>query len=157
MTDHSYSGWNLLVSWLPTEIGKPWRFQERKSWIRPVFAIYFTSLLIFVNLNFYLPAWMQGLYGIARSDLAIFTSTEAEELTPALVIVPSELWMSYGSLLELESPALDSPFIFPWSIGPRTDQALAEKYTGTRRIYHYYPEQEPGKFYTFSVPGYLIE
>lgn len=148
-----------LAGW-PTEIGKPWRFQEGKDWVRPVFAIGFTSLLIFVNLNFYLPVRMQGLqglYGIERSDLAIFTSTEAEELTPALVIVHSELWMSYGSLLELESPALDSPFIFAWSIGPRTDQALTEKYTGTRRIYHYYPDQEPGKFYTFPVPGYLIE
>jgi len=62
--------------------------------------------------------------------------------------------MSYGSLLELESPTLDSPFIFAWSIGPQTDQALVEKYTGTRRIFHYYPEQEPGKLYTFPVPEY---
>jgi len=100
---------------------------------------------------------LRGLYGIERSDLAIFTSSGAKELTPALVIVHSELWMSYGSLLELESPTLDSPFIFAWSIDPQTDQALVEKYTETRRIFHYYPEQEPGKLYAFPAPGYLIE
>ncbi len=97
------------------------------------------------------------MYGIERSDLAVFTSPEAEELTPALVIVHSDLWMPYGSLLELESPALDSPFIFAWSIGPRTDQELVEKYSETRLIFHYYPEQEPGKLHPFPVPGYLIE
>ncbi len=145
-----------LAGW-PTETGIPWRFRNGKNRVRPVFAICFTSLLIFINLYYYLPARMQGLhglYGIERSDLAVFASAEAEELTPALVIVHSELWMSYGSLLELESPALDSPFIFAWSICPRTDQALGEKYSESRSIFHYYPEQEPGKLYTFSVPGY---
>ena len=116
-----------------------------------------TALLIFVNLYFYIPARMQGLkglYTIERSDLLVFTSPEAHALTPALVIVHTDPWMSYGSLLELESPALDSPFIFAWSIGPRTDQALADHYRETRNVYHYYPEVEPAKLYTHPILGY---
>jgi hypothetical protein len=153
----------LGISWIAgwtTEPGNSRRYQDRWDRVRSVFIICCTSLLIIGNLYFYLPDRMQGLrglYGIERSDLAIFTSSGAKELTPALVIVHSEFWMSYGSLLELESPTLDSPFIFAWSIGPQTDQALVEKYTGTRRIFHYYPEQEPGKLYTFPAPGYLTE
>jgi hypothetical protein len=152
-------GITWLASWF-TGPANPWRDQEGWDRVRPVFIICCTSLLIFGNLYFHLPERileLKGLYGIDRSDLAVFTSPEAEEITPALVIVHSELWMPYGSLLELESPALDSPFIFAWSIGPRTDQELVEKYSETRLIFHYYPEQEPGKLHHFPVPGYLIE
>ncbi len=116
-----------------------------------------TAVLIFVNLYFYIPARMQGLkglYTIERSDLTVFTSPEAHALTPALVIVHTDPWMSYGSLLELESSALESPFIFAWSIGLRTDQALADHYSEVRNIYHYYPEVEPAKLYTHPVLGY---
>jgi hypothetical protein len=145
-----------LAGWF-TSPGNPWRIRGGWDRVQSVFIICCTTLLIFGNLYFYLPdriEELRGLYGIERSDLAVFTSSEAEELTPALVIVHSELWMPYGSLLELESPTLDSPFIFAWSIGPRTDQALAEKYTETRSVYHYYPEQKPGKLYTSPLPGY---
>ncbi len=119
-----------------------------------------TAVLVFVNLYFYIPTRMQGLkglYTIERSDLSVFTSLEAHGLTPALVIVHTDPWMSYGSLLELESPALDSPFIFAWSIGPRTDQALADHFDEVRTIYHYYPEIEPAKLYTYPALGYLGE
>jgi len=152
-------GITWLASWF-TGSANPWRYQGGWDRVRPVFIICCTSLLIFGNLYFHLPERileLKGLYGIERSDLAIFTSPEAEELTPALVIVHSERWMPYGSLLELESPTLDSPFIFAWSIGPRTDQELVEKYSETRLTFHYYPEQEPGKLHPFPVPGYLIE
>lgn len=149
-------GITWLAGWL-TGPGNPWRLKGGWDRVRSVFIVCCTSLLIFGNLYFYLPdriEELRGLYGIERSDLAVFTSASAEELTPALVIVHSELWMPYGSLLELESPTLDSPFIFAWSIGPRTDQALVEKYTENRSVFHYYPEQKPAKLYTSPVLGY---
>ena len=79
--------------------------------------------------------------------MAAFESAQAQELTPALVIVHSDAWMSYGSLLELESSTLDSPWIFAWSIGPDRDQQLAESYRDQRTIIHYYPDEEPLKLF----------
>jgi len=89
----------LGISWLAgwnTEPGNSRRYQDRWDRVRSVFIICCTSLLIFGNLYFYLPDRMQGLrglYGIERSDLAIFTLSGAKELTPALVIVHSEHYM----------------------------------------------------------------
>jgi hypothetical protein len=68
-------------------------------------------------------------------------------LTPALVIVHSERWMSYGALLELEDPRLTSPFIFAWSRGraDQADEAVAADFP-ERNLFHYYVD-EPGLFY----------
>ena len=118
------------------------------------------SLLIFVNLYFYLPArlgGLQGLYGIERADLKVFESPELFEYQPALIIVDAEDWMPYGSTLVLESPALDSPLIFAWSIGPKTDSRLREYYQGERNILYYYPDHEPGRLYTYPLAGSLLE
>lgn len=118
------------------------------------------SLLIFSNIYFYLPSrlgGLQGLYGIEREDLAVFESSELEEYLPALVIVDAEHWMPYGSTLVLESPSLDSPLIFAWSIGPKTDSKLAEFYQGERSILYYYPDRDPGRIYTYPIDGSLIE
>jgi len=118
------------------------------------------SLLIFSNIYFYLPARLgrlQGLYGIERGDLEIFASPEMEEYQPALVIVDAEDWMPYGSTLVLESPALDSPLIFAWSIGPKTDRRLRDYYQGERNILYYYPDRDPGRIYTYPLNGSLIE
>jgi hypothetical protein len=117
-------------------------------------------LLIFSNLYYYLPArlgGLKGLYGIERKDLVVFESPQVEEYLPALVIVDADRWMSYGSLLVLESPGLDSPLIFAWSIGPQTDGALVDYYHGERNILYYYPDREPGKLYTYPRNGSLIE
>jgi hypothetical protein len=105
-------------------------------------------LLVSYNLTFFLPGrlWeMQDLYTISRADLEPFLTQEAQALTPALIIVHSERWMSYGSLLELEDPRLTSPFIFAWSRGPQADQTLADDFP-ERNLFHYYVE-EPGRFY----------
>jgi len=102
------------------------------------------------NLAVYLPyrlEKMYNLYGMSHSDLEPFLTTDAEEMTPALIIVHSQRWMSYGVLLDLEDPALTSPFIFAWSRGTRADKALASDYPD-RNIYHYYPNEEPDTFYT---------
>ncbi len=118
------------------------------------------SLLFFSNLYLYLPArlgGLQGLYGIEREDLEIFESAELAEYQPALVIVDAEHWMPYGSTLVLESPNLDSPLIFAWSIGPQTDGELAERYQAERQVLYYYPDQEPNKVFTYPLNGTLIE
>lgn len=118
------------------------------------------SLLIFLNIYYYLPArlgGLQGLYGIESEDLEIFASPELEEYQPALVIVEAAHWMPYGSTLVLESPTLDSPLIFAWSIGPNTDRNLVEYYREERQILYYYPDQDPGKLYTYPLTGSLIE
>lgn len=120
----------------------------------------FVLLLIFSNLYYYIPArlgGLKGLYGIERQDLRVFESPEVEEFLPALVIVDAERWMPYGSTLVLESPRLDSPLIFAWSIGPQTDGKLIEHYQEERNILYYYPDQEPGKLYTYPLNGSLIE
>ena len=117
-------------------------------------------LLVFTNLYYYIPArlgGLNGLYGIEREDLMVFESPEVEEFLPALVIVDAEHWMPYGSTLVLESPRLDSPLIFAWSIGPQTDGRLVEYYQRERNILYYYPDQDPGKLYTYPLNGSLIE
>jgi 4-amino-4-deoxy-L-arabinose transferase-like glycosyltransferase len=106
-------------------------------------------LLVYYNIFNFLPGrlWdMHGLYTISRADLQPFLTQEAQALTPALVIVHSEKWMSYGSLIELEDPRLTTPFIFAWSRGTDADQAVAADFP-ERNIFHYYVD-EPGAFYT---------
>jgi len=106
-------------------------------------------LLVYHNLFNFLPdrLWeMHDLYTISRADLQPFLTEEAQALTPALVIVHSERWMSYGALIELEDPHLTTPFIFAWSRAPSADKALVEDFPH-RNIFHYYVE-EPGAFYT---------
>lgn len=118
------------------------------------------GILIFANLYFYLPARLEGLrglYGIERSDLVVFESAEVEPYLPALVIIDSERWMPYGSALVLESPELDSPLIFAWSMGALTDRRLADFYRDERRILYYYPDREPNKLYAYPLTGTLIE
>jgi hypothetical protein len=117
-------------------------------------------ILIFVNAYFYLPqrlGSLQGLYGIERIKMKPFETVEAQEHTPALVIVHSESWMPYGNLLELESPWLDTPFIFAWSLDPYTDHQVTEMYRNQRTIIHYYPEKEPWKLYIITPRDSLIE
>jgi hypothetical protein len=95
-------------------------------------------------------ASVYNLYTISKQDQAPFLTASARALTPALIIVHSERWMSYGALLELEDPNLGSPFIFAWDMSPETDEKVARRYPN-RAVYHYYPEQ-PDTFYTNPLP-----
>ena len=127
---------------------------------RPPAVTVFVSLLVLGNLYYYLPArlgTLEGLYGIERSDLQVFESPELEEYLPALVIVDAEVWMPYGSTLVLESPTLDSPLIFAWSLGPETDQKLREYYQDERSILYYYPDLDGDRIYTYPLSGSLVE
>jgi hypothetical protein len=107
--------------------------------------------LIGYNLVAYLPfrfGQIYGLYGVHQALLSPFLTSQAQKLTPALVIVhPQKSWTEYAGLLELEDPWLTSPFIFAWSgNGSVSDTDLASLYPGRRTLY-YYP-QEPNKFYS---------
>jgi hypothetical protein len=117
---------------------------------RSVLAGLLLAGLVTYNLSTYLPQRLEplhGLYGISRAPMEPFLSEEAQQLTPALVVVHTQKkWVEYGTLLELQTPFLDTPFIFVF--GPRVEnlQALSQAFP-ERRILHYYTD-EPQKFYS---------
>jgi hypothetical protein len=145
-------GISWLAGWIRNEDDEP---KQQKGWLRfrAPLVVGLIGFLIFCNFYFYLPyrlGALRGLYGIERSDLTPFLSAEAQELAPALVIVRSDKWMPYGSLLELESPDLESPFIFAWSSKPYDCQDLVVSYLDHRTIIHYFPDTDPGVLFTSS-------
>lgn len=119
--------------------------------LRPFLVGAIVAVLVGYNLLVYLPVRFEqiyGLYGVHRSQLSPFQTTQALAKTPALVIVHTQkTWTEYAGLLELENPWLTSPFIFAWSgNGLLSDSALASLYPN-RQVIYYYPDQ-PYKFYT---------
>lgn len=126
------------------------------SWRQKGRALGVTGLvagLVGINLLFYAPlrlASLHGLYRISRSDQAPFLTESAQALAPALVIVHSERWMSYGALLDLQDPDLGSPFIFAWNMNDEIDAKVARRYPN-RAVFHYYPEQSYS-FYPAPLP-----
>jgi hypothetical protein len=147
----SAAGIALLAGW-PTRPGKP--FPNYSGWrkAQPLAATALLACLLAVNLLFYLPPRLQmmfGLYGVQRAYLEPFQAPNIQELAPALVIVHTQGgWISYGRLLELQTPFLDTPFIFVLSRGPEVDAAIASQFTD-RKVYHYYPTAAPDTFYSF--------
>lgn len=133
------------IAWLAGWPGAPGEaYRPRRGWLRlrPLAVTALLALLLSANLLFYLPArlsGMHGLYGFTRSKLAPFAAAEAQQLTPALVIVHPERWMEYGVLLELQTPFFDTPLIFAMSRGPKADAELSADFPD-RLIYHYYPD-----------------
>jgi len=135
------------ITWLAFGSEKP-RNESDSKWIkfRRLVVIGLTLVLICGNVFYYLPVRLgslQGLYSIERSDQEPFLDLESRGLTPALVIVHSDDWMSYSSLAQTASPYLDSELIYAWNIGPRTDRALAQSYQDRRNIFYYYPDLDP--------------
>jgi 4-amino-4-deoxy-L-arabinose transferase-like glycosyltransferase len=111
--------------------------------LRPLLVIALLALLLSTNLLFYTPirlGSMHGLYGLSRARMEPFLSAQAQGMTPALVIVHPDYWTEYGSLLELTSPFLDTPFLLAISVGEEADAALAADYP-ERKIYDYYPDK----------------
>lgn len=118
-------------------------------------AVSFVFLLgLGVNFYLYLPirlGGMYGLYGVSASHLAPFKSQSALELTPALIIVhPQHDWIEYGTLLDLSSPYMDTPFVFTRSRTPEENARVIAMFPG-RNVFHYYP-QWPYEFYTAPLP-----
>lgn len=132
-------------------------YTKKNPWyinLKWILAISTVAFLISANLSIYLPLrleMMKGLYGANISRLSPFKSSAAMQYTPALVIVHKQHhWIEYGTLLELSSPYLDSPWLFTYSRGPEIDTLLGESFT-ERKIWHYYPD-EVDKLYTAPRP-----
>ena len=140
------AGWQLSPS-------ETWRNHPGWKRVRPLLVTAVVSLMILGNLIYYAPlrlANLRGLYGMEASDLKPFVNEQALDLTPALIIVHPKNWMEYGVLLDLQSPELDSPFIFVLSRDQESDRVLNSEFPG-RDIYHYYPS-EPFTFYKSPKP-----
>ncbi len=151
----SASGIIFLAGKLPEPDVSLWDRQYIWKTVRLIMTTGLVLFLVASNVRYYLPARLaslHGLYRIKRSNLEPFTSQQVQDLAPALIIVHAEHWMGYGNYLELTTPYFDTPFLFAWSIGPKTDAALTRAYSDQRDVYHYYPGQ-PEKFYTSPKPG----
>ncbi|HUI89204.1 MAG TPA: glycosyltransferase family 39 protein [Anaerolineales bacterium] len=125
------------IFWLAERVFRSGRWRR---WMQ-IATFSLGAILIGYNLTVYLPQRLEGmmdLYGISRSMLAPFETSEARSLTPALVIVHYQKeWTEYGGLLELENAELTSPFIFALSQGDILDRTLANDFPGRRVIYYY--------------------
>jgi hypothetical protein len=151
LTLFSAAGIAWLAGWLRGENqqSEAGRKHSGRMHLRPLAVMTLLAIFIVLDLRFYLPlrlGGMHGLYGIERADFEPFLAAQAQNLSPALIIVHTERWEDYGGLLELETPFLDTPFIFAWSRGAKADAALAADFPD-RHIYHYDP-QTPFVFYS---------
>ena len=132
------------IAWLagwPARLGEAWQKYDGWRRARPLAVTALVAVLVAGNLIFYTPervGGMRGMFGIRRSQLESFLTPEAQAMTPALVIVHTHNWREYGVLLELADPFLDTPFIFIWSRGPRSNAAIEAEFPD-RAVYHYYP------------------
>jgi hypothetical protein len=150
LTLTSAAGIAWLAGW-PSKPDEP--FVRFTGWrmLRPLLVLLILGIMVGINLTLYTPvrlAGMKGLYNIEKSDLLPFQTSQAQALTPALVIVHTRRWMEYGALLDLEDPEFTTPFIFAWSISPSIDALLSNDFPD-RTVYHYYPEQA---FQLYSQP-----
>lgn len=141
------------ICWLAGLPAKGTEGIKRFPWLQKARLPVITALLAILlgfNLFGYLPerlGSMRGLYGVERSKQEPFLTTSAQSLTPALIIVHTgEDWIDYGTLLELQNPFFDTPFIFIIARSAEKDQAAAASFPD-RSIYHYYPDT-PYTFYT---------
>ena len=140
------AGWPILPS-------ESWSRYYGWKRLRPLLVTTAVVLLVAGNLVYYTPqrlAGLRGLYGMELADLDPFITEQARDLTPALIVVHPKNWMEYGVLLDLQSPDLDSEFIFIFSRDQQSDEALHADFP-ERDFYHYYP-QEPNILYTAPKP-----
>ena len=140
------AGWPILP-------GESWRTYSGWKRMRPLLVLAFVSVLVLGNLIYYTPlrlSNLRGLYGMEGSDLKPFLNEQAQDLTPALIVVHPKNWMEYGVLLDLQTPDLDSPFIFIFSSNQEKDEALRREFP-ERNFYHYYPS-DPWIFYKSPKP-----
>lgn len=148
LTILSAAGICFLAGW-PLTVNDP--FPNYSGWwrYRALGMTAFLALLLSTNLLFYTPirlGGMNGLYKISRVHQEPFLTEAAKELAPALMIVhTSGNWTEYGTLLGLQDPFLDTPFIFIITRSPTIDQEVADRFPD-RNVFHYYPD-EPYKFY----------
>jgi 4-amino-4-deoxy-L-arabinose transferase-like glycosyltransferase len=151
LTILSAAGIAWLAGWMPSQMIKipPQNLRLRQA----VVLVGLIALLIFGTWP-YTPIRLHEIkdrYGFSRVDLEPFLTPEAQELTPALIIVHATDWWDYGVYLNLQDPRLKTPFIFTWAsasedLGPQLAHIAQD-----RTIYYYYPD-EPGEFYVLPRP-----
>jgi hypothetical protein len=137
----SGAGIAWLAGW-PIQPGESWPTYQGWKRFRPLIVSALLVILVVGNLIYYTPLRLnnlRGLYGMDRADLKPFLTEQAQDLAPALIVVHPENWMEYGVLLDLQSPDLDSPFIFILSRNQQADDALRAEFP-ERDFYHYYPQ-----------------
>lgn len=153
ITLFSAAGIAYLAGW-PVHPGEPCPSLSRIQRLRSLTLSGILLGLLVFNLVFYLPPRLEkmfGLYGVQRANMQPFLSVPAQRLAPALIVVhPQREWIEYGTLLELQSPFLDTPFIFIYSRGQKMDKWVAAHFPD-RTVYHYYPDQ-PYRFYRSPRP-----
>lgn len=148
----SGAGIAWLAGW-PILPGESWQRYSGWKRIRPLLVLSLVSILVIGNIIYYTPlrlSNLRGLYGMEGSDLKPFMNEQALELTPALIVVHPRNWMEYGVLLDLQTPDLESPFIFIFSRNQESDDALRSEFP-ERDFYHYYPS-EPYIFFKSPKP-----
>jgi len=150
LTIFSAAGAAWLAGWLAPH-QKPSPRGEGK-W-RPLLVTALLTALIVFSTTLYIPLRLQSMYrlfDIGRADQETFLRPEAQQLTPALVVVQAKRWMYYAALLELSDPYLTTPFIFAWSTDPQEAREIGALYPD-RRLLIYDPE-EPFVLKTLPAP-----
>ncbi len=142
LTILSAAGIAWLAGWpLRPDDASPRNNRWRRLRLFVVMAV--VAFLVSVSLLFYTPQrlnGMHGLYGVTRERLKPFQTEQAQALTPALIIVYPNKWTEYGTLLELQDPFLDTPFIFVINKGEKENVAVVKAFPG-RKAYLYFPKQ----------------
>jgi hypothetical protein len=136
------AGITWLAGW-PLEPDAPFpKFQGIRRY-RPLAVTALVAILVVGNLVWYAPARigsMHGLFGTSRQQLEPFEAQAIRQHTPALILVDTDRWRAYAGLLELANPVLDSPYIFIWSRGPRSDSNVMAAFPD-RNVFYYDPDQ----------------
>lgn len=119
-------------------------------------SVHFAMLILILapllgyNLVRYLPdrlASMKAELKENRSQLVPFYTDDFTAKTPALIIVHQvQNWREYGVLTELQTPFLETPFVFIYSRQPEDDAAVIAAFP-ERSVWHYYAD-EPEKLYS---------
>ncbi len=138
------------IAWLAGWIGREKMNNHRWGEIRSWGVIAALVLLVGGSFSLYTPKRLReahAFYEVDANALESFTTPEARQLTPGIILVHAENWRDYGVLLSLADPYLDSPFIFAWTnLADDPGESLINAFSD-RALYHYYPD-EPGTFFT---------
>jgi len=135
------AGITWLAGW-PLNIREQWKCYQGRWQFRPLGVVALITLLVAGNIIYYIPGrigHMQGLFGNLNGVATV------DKRTNALIIVDTDVWRDYAALLNLANPMLDSPYIFIWSRGPRSNAAVIEAFAD-RNSYYYFPD-DPWNFY----------
>lgn len=140
-----------LFGWLPGQ-GLSLNRRHPRLW-RGVILAGCVALLIFGTLP-YTPTRISEIkarYGFSQAMLKPFRSPQAQNLTPALIVVHASRWADYGAYLNLEDPYLSTPFIFAWALPTEDTFSQLSASFPEHRMVHYYPDH-PGEFYDSPLP-----